>query len=519
MPRQTTSFESTPASLAEYERLLWIERILASKGVVVPASFTERTPAPKLAQFVERTCAFRLDAWQQHLCARLERLRHEKGQRLLIHAPPQFGKSVIVSQRFPAWMIGCDPTLRVKLACYNIEHATKFSKVLRRLMQGKEYAELFSAMDCRLQKNTLQDEWSTLARGQLADGQSSFKALGLQTGFVGEGADLLVIDDPYSSPQEAMSQTIRDSVWMFWEEAAKVRLTDDTNVVVMFHRYHTDDFAGRLMQEEGLKAEGGQWELLKYSAECTDPANDPIGRKQGEYLSKRRSNDWYALQKKNSVVWEGQFQGEPIRREGEFFKPDFIEVIDALPQSVTYIFCRAWDLAGTEGGGSYTVGILLGRGSDGFWYIVDMVRDQWSSENVETVLLNTAKRDPQGTMIHLPQDPGQAGKGQAKQLVALLAGFYVVAEAVSGQGDKEVRARGSSAQVNAGNVKMLRADWNHDFREELRGFPKTRYKDIVDAFSDSFNALAPVPDENEKIPIAMVSTDSTEEYNPFGMMS
>jgi hypothetical protein len=60
------------------------------------------------------------------LCRRLQELATTTGRRLLICAPPQFGKSVIVSQRFPAWLLGEKPTHRVKVACYNVTHATKF---------------------------------------------------------------------------------------------------------------------------------------------------------------------------------------------------------------------------------------------------------------------------------------------------------------------------------------------------------------------------------------------------------
>ena len=104
---------------------------------------TPKTP-PDLSDFVEQTVAFRLHDWQrQHLCPALERLRTEKGVRLLLHGPPQFGKSVITSQRLPAYLIGCDPTIRVGLACYNETHATGFGQVVRDLMASPEYRAIF----------------------------------------------------------------------------------------------------------------------------------------------------------------------------------------------------------------------------------------------------------------------------------------------------------------------------------------------------------------------------------------
>lgn len=78
-----------------------------------------------LDSFVEKTTRHTLDSWQHHLCDTLTSLADSKGRRLLIAAPPQGGKSIIVSQRFPAWLIAKKPTHRVKLACYNITHALR----------------------------------------------------------------------------------------------------------------------------------------------------------------------------------------------------------------------------------------------------------------------------------------------------------------------------------------------------------------------------------------------------------
>jgi predicted phage terminase large subunit-like protein len=145
-------------------------------------------------------------------------------------------------------------------------------------------------------------------------------------------------------------------------------------------------------------------------------------------------------------------------------------------------------LASTEGGGAYTSGVLLGKDAKGIWYVLDVLRDQWSSDDVETQLLSAARRDGRAVRVHIPQDPGQAGKKQATALTRLLAGFDVKTEPASGS--KETRAFAFSAQVNVGNVKLVKGAWNKAFIEELRQFPRGKYKDQVDSASDAFNELA-----------------------------
>ncbi len=449
-----------------------------------------------MAEFVEKTTRHSLDDWQHDLCRRLESLATTTGRRLLIAAPPQFGKSIIVSQRFPAWLLGQKPTHRVKLACYNITHATKFGRIVRDLMWSDDFKGLFPSAGLTVPRLSSAEEWSTSARLELRDSQPSFKALGLQTGFVGQGADTLIVDDPYASPQDAYSEIINSKVHAFWSDTAKPRLNDDTNVVVMFHRYTENDLAGWLMENEP-----DEWELIRYSAvadgDYTHPAtqktySDPLARAEGQYLSPRRSEAWYEDQQKNGFVWLSQFQGRPNAKDGSFFKvAQFGEMLSARPAGLK--LCRGWDLAATEGAGDFTAGVLLGFNpqeppQNRIWYVCDVARGQWGADTVAKQLAQTSSLDGKVVTIKLPQDPGQAGKQQAQQLTRMLAGFPVLAEPVSG--DKETRAFNFAAQVNAGNVRLVQGQWNRAFIEELRSFPTGTHDDQVDAVSDAFNRLA-----------------------------
>lgn len=177
-----------------------------------------------------------------------------------------------------------------------------------------------------------------------------------------------------------------------------------------------------------------------------------------------------------------------VRRvAGMVFKIGAIGIVDAAPAGLRE--CRAWDLAGTDGDGDWTAASKLGIAEDGLIYVQDMVRGQWEADGVRGRIKLCAETDGRSCKVRLPQDPGQAGKDQASQLSRMLSGWPVRTAPVSGS--KLVRAMGFAAQVNAGNVRLVRGPWNKAFLSELDAFTgeKNGVDDQVDAASDAFNEL------------------------------
>ena len=56
-------------------------------------------------------------------------------------------------------------------------------------------------------------------------------------------------------------------------------------------------------------------------------------------------------------------------------------------------------------------------------------------------------------------------------------------------GDKITRAEPFAAQVNIGNVLMVRGDWNQALINEMRIFPNGTNDDQVDSLSRSFSEI------------------------------
>jgi len=92
-----------------------------------------------------------------------------------------------------------------------------------------------------------------------------------------------------------------------------------------------------------------------------------------------------------------------------------------------------------------------------------------------------------GHAIWVEQEGGSGGKESAEGTIRRLAGYNVRAERVTGS--KLVRAQPFAAQVEAGNVALVKGGWVSDYLNELTAFPKGVHDDLVDASSGAFAKL------------------------------
>lgn len=174
---------------------------------------------------------------------------------------------------------------------------------------------------------------------------------------------------------------------------------------------------------------------------------------------------------------------------GNIFNRAWFEIVDVSPSSGKCV--RYWDKAGTEDGGKRTAGVKIRGPIDGIYYIEDVVKGQWSSMNREKIIKQTAEIDGRDIHIWIEQEPGSGGKESAESTIKNLAGFNVRADKVTG--DKIERMMPLSAQSEAGNVKIVRGDWNNSFLNELHNAsPDAEFLDQADAASGGFNKLARV---------------------------
>jgi predicted phage terminase large subunit-like protein len=177
-------------------------------------------------------------------------------------------------------------------------------------------------------------------------------------------------------------------------------------------------------------------------------------------------------------------------------KRDDFRFCDASEVPAGGTIVRGWDLAATDSKAvdakkaAWTVGLRL-RYVKRRIYIEDVIRLRGSPLKVRTTMRNAANQDGKVVIIDFPQDPGQAGKAQAEDIAADFPDRRIYYSPESG--DKEIRAEAPAAQVEAGNVYLVRGAWNGVFLDEAAAFPGSTFKDQVDAFSRAYHRAVRQP--------------------------
>lgn len=428
--------------------------------------------------------AAHLDLLDKALTEVVRYLETGKGiQRLIIEMPPQHGKSLTVSQLFPAWALGRNPWLRIILASYSAGLAHDHSRNARRYAGAEEFKALFPAVILD-DDNQKVDNWSVHTEAGARGGMNS---AGLGGSITGKSANLIIIDDPLKNRAEAESPTIRERIWNAYVNDLLTRFSDRTKAaqIVMATRWHADDLTGRI-----LKQPNG-WYRLRLPA-LAEP-RDPLGRAEGEALWPERHPRSALLETERtagSYAFASLYQQRPIPRGETLFDTSAITILPALPREARDLqMVRFYDLAVTKNRTSdYTVGLKLGIDAHENIYVLDVWRDRVKSPEMLRTIIRAAHRD--GKHVPVVLEAEKAGIVQLDYLLEEpeLRGY--VLEKQAPHGDKVTRADAIATRAAHGKLFLIQGAWNEAFLDELSVFPAGAHDDQVDALSGAYNYLS-----------------------------
>lgn len=415
----------------------------------------------------------------------VERPTEKPYEILVISTPPQHGKSQSVTESLPSWYLGRHPENHVIEISYNEDFAIKFGRRNRRKIEefGDDIFGLTLAKD-----NNRAVEFETSKHGGMI-------SRGVGTGVTGQPANLMIIDDPIKNKKEAFSKSRRDLIYEEWLMSFKTRLAPHAKVILIMTRWHEDDLAGRLLQEEeNIK-------LLNLPCECEDEKEPFCWRDETGTLCRRnigdalcpeigKDNAWLHEYKKGlvsmegSMTWNALFQGRPTAMEGNIIQRDWWEYYEEneLPTINTWVM--SVDAAFKDEDQSDFVAIQVWGKTDAHIYLIDAVKKHLSFPDtiVEIRRLRAMYPECKTTLVE--------DRANGSAIIRMLRYEMTGVIAVQPIGSKMARVQAILGAIESGNIHLPKHKrFVGDFVDECSSFPNAAHDDQVDAMSQALNRL------------------------------
>lgn len=230
----------------------------------------------------------------------------------IVNVPPRHGKSVLVSQYTPAWILGKWPDKNVILGGYEARFAASWGRKARDVLDrwGEPVFGVRVRQDLRAA-----DRW------EVAGHSGGMMTAGVGGAFTGYGFHIGIIDDSLKNSEEALSKTIRDKQWDWYQSTWLTRREPGASEFIIATRWHADDLTGRIIAD--ARETGRPINHIRLAALAED--DDELGRKPGEALWPER----YPVKRLKEIertlgFWfPALYQQRPVPMGGALFKAEW----------------------------------------------------------------------------------------------------------------------------------------------------------------------------------------------------
>lgn len=405
-----------------------------------------------------------------------ERVARGETKRLIINMPPRHTKSEFASYLLPAWFLGKFPSKKVIQTSHTAELAVGFGRKVRNLVDSDVYKDLFP--DVALQSDSkAAGRWATNKGGD-------YFAIGVGGAVTGKGADILIIDDPHSEQEAALSEVnpeIYDKTYEWYTSGPRQRLQPGGAIIIVMTRWSKKDLTGQVLKAAAQRS-GEDWEVIDF------PALLPSGRPLWpEFWSKI---ELMALKTElPNAKWMAQYMQQPTSDVSAIIKREWWKVWDSETPPYCEFIIQSWDTA-----------FLKTQRSDfsacttwGVFYWPDAT----GKEQANIILLNAFKERMEFPELKLrayeqykewnPDSIIVEAKATGLPLIFELRAMGIPVQDFSpGKGNDKISRLNACADLFAsGHVWVPNTDWAEELVEEVASFPSGEHDDLVDSMTQA----------------------------------
>jgi predicted phage terminase large subunit-like protein len=430
--------------------------------------------------------------WNWHLdviCEYLEAVAAEDINRLIVNLPPRYGKSLLSSVLWPAWLWAKQPSMRLLCASYSAILAVKLSIDRRTVISSQWYQARWPVHLAGDQNQ--KSEFMNDARGMMIATSPSGTA-------TGKGGDIIIADD-LQNPEMAESEVERRNTIRFFDETLSTRLDDKRSgrMLVIQQRTHQADLTGHLLDQGG-------WTRLCLPAEFERKTIISLPRTGGKVVKLEGDLLWperegraelaAAKSRLGSFGYHCQYLQNPIARGGNLFKDKWFGTYREIPKFHKLV--QSWDCAFKTGQtNDYSACVTIGRidwnegGSAAApgYYLIHAWRGRVEFADLKRCALSLYEQwRPDAVLI----EDAASGQSLLQELRTVLPITGVKPDA-----DKFARAASITPAMENGQFWLLEgAPWADEYLAEMTAFPGGAHDDFVDATVQALNYLRERPE-------------------------
>jgi predicted phage terminase large subunit-like protein len=453
-----------------------LRQLLEELDVTVEAKQKENCQE-NFMDFVHKVWPHFIDgAHHKEMASAFERVARGECKRLIINMPPRHTKSEFASYLLPAWFLGKFPKKKIIETAHTAELAVGFGRKVRNLVDSDVYKAIFPGVG-------LQSDSKAAGRWATNQGGDYF-AIGVGGAVTGKGADILIIDDPHSEQEAALSENnpeIYDKTYEWYTSGPRQRLQPGGSIIMVMTRWSKKDLTGQVLKSAALRS-GEEWEVIEFPAILPDGL--PLwpqfwSLKELEALKNELPNG----------KWMAQYMQQPTSDVSAIIKREWWKVWEQEDPPFCEFIIQSWDTA-----------FLKTQRSDysacTTWGVFYTPNDR-GIDVANIILLNSFKRRmefpelKQTAFEHYkdwePDSIIVEAKASGAPLVFELRAMGIpVQEYTPSKGNDKIARLNACADLFAsGRVWVPATSWAEELVEEVASFPSGEHDDLVDSMSQA----------------------------------
>lgn len=465
---------------------------MSAQEAVDPLRFLIEAARTNYAAFVSAVHRprFTHSAFSLAVCAAVDQFVLDvlAGERpvLMLTAPPQFGKSSLISRCLAPYLMGRLgdelPAVRIANATYALPLARRNATDMKSIMGEAIYREIFpkdSMLGFRGRQNT-SNEFDT-PRGQV-------RAVGVGGPLTGFSVDIAVLDDGVKNSDEALSQVVQDGLEAWYDSVLLTRMQQRSGIVVIGTPWSSNDLLARVRKksESNPKFKLLSFPALNYPDEIGyDPAL-PEGSLVPALHSEEKLRE--TKQYMSPFWWAALYQQTPLSEFGAIFPRANVQHYrraDLPKQFIRTIMSVDATFKDGDASDYVAVGVWAKTADNRVW-LLDFRRERLAFMATAKAIADLKIKHPTVSRVYIEE----AANGAA--LIDMLRKHFPMLEGVKPLGSKEARAHAVSWVWHANQVMLPSPEDTPGIAPwvaEITSFPDVKNDDTVDCMTIALQQL------------------------------